>query len=109
MQLNFQHIISFLNFRNNLLMLYKNLPAIPFASVFLVRFFMDYVAALQMLCAGKWKNAWAVAQARWAYWQLKSQYREIRKQNIRLAVQPYPSTICRRSIIFDFYIRGKRK
>ena len=100
---------TFLNFRNNLLMLYKNLPTIPFVSVFFVRFFLDYVAALQMLCAGKWKNAWAVAQARWAYWQLKRHYRDIRKQNLRLAVQPYPTTISRRSIIFDFYVRGKRK
>jgi GT2 family glycosyltransferase len=100
---------TFLNFRNNLLMLYKNLPAIPFASVFFVRFFLDYIAAVQMLCAGKWQNAWAVVQARWAYWRLKRQYRDIRKKNIRLAVQPYPPTISQRSIIFDFYLCGKRK
>lgn len=100
---------TFLNFRNNLLMLYKNLPTFSFAVVFMVRFFMDYVAALQMLCARKWKNAWAVVRARWEFWKLRSQYRSMRQENLSLAKQSYPSLISRRSIIIDYYIRRLKK
>ena len=40
---------TFLNFRNNLLMLYKNLPEEELASVMRVRTFLDYCAALVWL------------------------------------------------------------
>jgi len=100
---------TFLNFRNNLLMLYKNLPTAKFYSVMVVRFFLDYVAALQMLCARKYLNAKAVLQARWDFWRIRRGYKDIRKNNLRNAANPYPNTICKRSIIFDYYLFGKRK
>lgn len=100
---------TFLNFRNNLLMLYKNMPSRTMWFVFFVRFFLDYVAAIQMLCAGKWLNAKAVIEARVSFLKMRSRYKKIREDNLRNAKTPYPSTICRRSIIFDYYLLGKRK
>ena len=100
---------TFLNFRNNLLMLYKNLPAPYWIIVSFLRFFLDYVAALQMLLSGKCLNAKAVFQARWAFLKMRRIYCEKRNCNIRKAQVSYPSTISRRSIIFDYYVRGKRK
>lgn len=100
---------TFLNFRNNLLMLYKNLPTISLIVVFVVRFFMDYVAALQMLCAGKLSNAKAVVQARVAFWRMKREYVAIRKSNLSASVNAYPSLISKRSIIVDYYLLQKRK
>ena len=44
---------TFLNFRNNLTMLYKNLPESELAHVMMVRRVLDYVAALKMLIADK--------------------------------------------------------
>jgi GT2 family glycosyltransferase len=43
---------TFLNFRNNLLMLYKNLPDDRLKSVMAVRTVLDYVAALSFLLKG---------------------------------------------------------
>lgn len=100
---------TFLNFRNNLLMLYKNLPAPYWIIVSFSRFFLDYVAALQMLLSGKCLNAKAVFQARWAFLKMRRICYEKRNCNIRKAKVSYPSTISRRSIIFDYYVRGKRK
>ena len=100
---------TFLNFRNNLLMLYKNLPTISLIVVFVVRFFMDYVAALQMLCAGKLSNAKAVVQARVAFWRMKREYVAIRKSNLSASVNAYSSLISKRSIIVDYYLLQKRK
>ena len=40
---------TFLNFRNNLLMLYKNLPDKELSHVMRIRFFLDYLAAFKFL------------------------------------------------------------
>ena len=100
---------TYLNFRNNLLMLYKNLPARYLLWVLLVRFFLDYVAALQLLLTGKPANARAAVKARLDYWRMKPQMKAAREENMRLAKVPYPQTICRRSVIWDYYIRQKRQ
>ena len=42
-----------LNFRNNLTMLYKNLPDHELKHVMFVRWFLDYVAAFEMLILGR--------------------------------------------------------
>lgn len=100
---------TFLNFRNNLLMLYKNLPTRKWILVMLIRFPLDYVAALQMLMSGKWLNFKAVWQARCAFWKLRTQYKTAKDDNIRKCKSPFPTIISKRSIIFDYYLRGKRK
>ena len=95
---------TFLNFRNNLLMLRKNLPLSRLWWVMLVRFFMDYLAALQMLLTKQFPNAKAVFEARCAYHKLKKQYprqRFITSQGAR--------NLSPRSIVFDFYVRRKRR
>ena len=100
---------TFLNFRNNLLMLYKNLPTSKWLLVMLIRWPLDYVAALQMLLSGKWLNFKAVFQARCAFWRLRKQYKAIRAANLRKSEVLYPTTISKRSIIVDYYLLGKRK
>lgn len=95
---------TFLNFRNNLLMLRKNLPMSRLWWVMIVRFFMDYLAALQMLATGQPLNAKAVFQARWAYHQMKKQYAVLRtKERMK------NNCIAQRSIVWDFYVRRKKK
>lgn len=100
---------TFLNFRNNLLMLYKNLPPVQWLLVMLIRWPLDYVAALQMLLSGKWLNFKAVFQARCAFWRLRKQYKAIRAANLRNSRVQYPTIISKRSIIVDYYLLGKRK
>ena len=55
---------TFLNFRNNLLMLYKNLPNGYLEPVLRLRTVLDYVAAFKFLLEGNWQNAKAVYLAR---------------------------------------------
>lgn len=100
---------TFLNFRNNLLMLYKNLPTMKWLLVMLIRLPLDYVAALQMLFAGKWLNFKAVLQARCAFWKLRISYKGKRSDCIRSSKTLNPTLISKRSIIFDYYLLGKRK
>ncbi|MBO4689958.1 MAG: glycosyltransferase family 2 protein [Paludibacteraceae bacterium] len=63
---------TYLNFRNNLLMIYKNKQH-PYGVLF-VRFFLDYAAALYFLLQGKWGSAKAVLTARRDYRQMRLAY-----------------------------------
>lgn len=100
---------TFLNFRNNLLMLYKNLSPSKLPWISLIRFFLDYVAALQMLLSGNRLNAKAVVNARCDFWRLRTSYKYKRSECIRSAKSTPIFTISKRSIIFDYYVRGKRR
>lgn len=100
---------TYLNFRNNLLMLYKNLPASRLWWVMSIRCVLDYVAFLQALLTGKAGNAKAIIKARFDYHKMKPTFKSKRLINLQQASVPYPTTISQRSIIFDYYIRHKRQ
>jgi GT2 family glycosyltransferase len=54
---------TYLNFRNNLLLLKNNLPAGRAIWVISIRFWMDLLALFRFLNEGKRKDAWAVSRA----------------------------------------------
>lgn len=106
--LNYEHPRkTFLNFRNNLLMLYKNLPTRRLIPTLLLRWSLDIVAALQMLLTGKSKNARAVIQARFAFWKAIPSFRIKRQENLQKAVIQLPKTMQPFSILWQYYIQGK--
>lgn len=74
---------TFLNFRNNLVMLYKNLPQEDLASVMRVRAVLDYVAAFSFMLKGQLPNALAVFRARRAYHSLRTSLAASRKENLK--------------------------
>lgn len=96
---------TFLNFRNNLIMLYKNLPDSELKSVMRVRFFLDYIAALFFLLKGELGNAKAVFKARKEYNQLKREFSADRKA-YRKQASLNLNGVYSKSIIYDYYLRG---
>ncbi|MBP7488133.1 MAG: glycosyltransferase family 2 protein, partial [Parabacteroides sp.] len=65
---------TFLNFRNNLLMLYKNIPEYALRRVMLSRRILDYIAAAKFLVSGYPSNAKAVYEARREFYRIKYRY-----------------------------------
>lgn len=63
---------TYLNFRNNLLMIYKN-KSFPWF-VLSIRFFLDYAAAIMFLLTGRAQSAKAVCEARRDYKQMRKKY-----------------------------------
>lgn len=97
---------TYLNFRNNLLLLYKNLPAEQLAGVMRVRRVLDYVAALKFLLTGCRGDFKAVLRARRDFGRIKKDYASARNENMRLAVTvPATSGF---SLLWQYYARGKR-
>lgn len=98
----------YLNFRNNLLMLYKNIPRPIFYSTFMVRHFFDLLAYLHLLLKGEWKNAHAVIQAYRDFYTIYPQYKISRTENIaKTTVQQIPGWYGK-SILLRYYFAGKK-
>ena len=100
---------TYLNFRNNLLMLYKNLPADELRSVMTVRAVLDYVASLKFLLTGGWGDFKAVLRARRDYKCLRDGYKSVREQNLALTVVPDVKERTRFSLLWQYYVKGKKR
>ena len=96
---------TFLNFRNNLLMLYKNLPAKELRGVLFVRGLLDYVAAAMFLVKGEWGNVKAVFRARREYRKLKTEFRASREDNLQKSVAMDVPERARYSILWKYHVR----
>lgn len=100
---------TFLNFRNNLVMLYKNLPQNELNKVMRVRTFLDYVAALTFLLKGQADNASAVLRARKEYKRICPSFSSSRAGNMRkISLNPIPERT-KSSILWQFYVRGCKR
>ncbi len=99
---------TFLNFRNNLVMLYKNLPQAELASVMRVRAILDYVAVLSFFLKGQIPNALAVLRARCAYRSLRSSYTAAREENLEKTSLSLIPERTKNSILAQFYLHGKK-
>ncbi|GHT03087.1 glycosyl transferase [Bacteroidia bacterium] len=99
----------FLNSRNNLIMLYKNLPKSHYNKVMVMRFFLDYAAAATFLVQRKPKQAWAILSARRDFYRKKSQFKAARAKNLKLAAGKTPATMYRKSILVQYYLCGKKQ
>lgn len=99
---------TFLNFRNNLLMLYKNLPEAELAGTLRVRRILDYVAALQFLLKGDTGNFKAVLNARKEYKKNRSDFEADR---VRIQSSSVLAQIPERMPIFllwQYYAKGMK-
>ncbi|MDR1542910.1 MAG: glycosyltransferase family 2 protein [Prevotellaceae bacterium] len=91
---------TFLNFRNNFLLLYKNLPAKKLFKVFIIRFLLDYAAFLQMIFQRKFKNAIEIPKARIAFYKMRKNFTQDRAKNLALTVNFFPKGMIKGLIFF---------
>lgn len=96
---------TYLNFRNNLSLLYKNLPANRVFWVIFYRILLDWVAAIKFLFSGGLADFWAVTRAHFAFYKRIPSIRKVRKTaTLRPVSQMY-----QRNIVFENFLKGKRK
>ena len=99
---------TFLNFRNNLLMLYKNLPVGELAQVMRRRALLDYVAAAKFLLSGNVGDFKAVVAARREFARVKDSYAAVRKENLGKAVRDDIPERVNFSILWQYYAKGRK-
>lgn len=74
---------TYLNFRNNLLMMYKNLPSDELRKVMIVRCFLDYLAVVFYILKFDFSNVTAVVKARKDYSSMRKDFKSLRDENLR--------------------------
>lgn len=100
---------TFLNFRNNLLMLYKNLPEKRLHRVMFVRFWLDMIAMLMFVAKLDVKDAAAVMRARREFRRLKPAFAQSRRENLAVTSVTSISECADFSILWKYYIGGIRR
>lgn len=96
---------TYLNFRNNLSVLVKNLPDRCVKRVIAFRIFLDWVAAFKFLFEGCFKDFLMVFKAHCDFYKRLKILRLKRKENTHQTV----SCIYKRNVVFDNVFGGKQK
>lgn len=99
---------TFLNFRNNLIMLYKNLPQEKLKRVMVARLILDYIAAVQFAITGKYANAKEVIRAHKDFYDNRRSYRQARLENLQKRVTEEIEAIYPKSILSAYYLKWVR-
>lgn len=93
---------TYLNFRNNLLLLYKNLPDAELRHVLRIRRWLDAVAALKELLTLNLPNFRAIRRARRDFRRECHNYDAVRQENLRLT--SIYNIRAREVILWHYYI-----
>ncbi|MDR1518156.1 MAG: glycosyltransferase family 2 protein [Dysgonamonadaceae bacterium] len=99
---------TYLNFRNNLLMLYKNVAKDNLLKIFLVRYILDALAYAHLLVQGNFKNAKSVVEAHRDFFKLRPSYKQIRKENLSKTTVKNVPGVLQESILWNYYFKGKK-
>lgn len=96
---------TYLNFRNNIILLYKNLPANRLFHVFILRFFLDITAAIRFLFDSGFGDFSAVFKAHYHFY--KSLKRNISKRH--KIKHNKVSKIYKKNLVINHYLGGIKK
>ena len=100
---------TYLNFRNNLTMLYKNLSDSEINHVMRMRRFLDYLAAFETLVLKRnWGDFKAIFKARRAFKVWKHEFDEDRRKIQAGRVKEEIPQVYNLSIIWQYYAKGKK-
>lgn len=94
---------TYLNFRNNLLMLYKNLPVRGRARFLFRRRLLDTIAWLKFVASFDFANASAVVKAHRDYAVMRKQYTCAATRNLLRN-----DSDSRRNILLEYYLKGHK-
>lgn len=96
---------TYLNFRNNFSLLYKNLPSNSLLRVFALRFMLDGIAGLKFLFEGGLQDFFAVIRAHFYFYgniyKLHKKRKKLKQQKV--------SQIYDGNIVVEHYLRSKNR
>ena len=99
---------TFLNFRNNMILLYKNLSDDQLKVVMRRRFWLDALACVYFLLTLQLGSCLAVWRGRWAFRKMKADFLADREKNLRATVVSSNEFLFPKSILWQYHVKGKR-
>lgn len=91
---------TFLNFRNSLLMLTKNLPKNKLVPILFLRLCLDGLAGIQFIFTGKFVNSFAILKAHISFYGLIN--KNLKKRNGKSADNYYHTN----SIVYNYFVKN---
>lgn len=95
---------TYLNFRNNLLMLHKNLPCKEGKKTLFVRRLYDTLAFVRFALLGQFSHARAILRAHNDFRQMRKRYTEFPNTDL---LKTFPES--GRNITIDYFLKGKKR
>jgi GT2 family glycosyltransferase len=97
---------TYLNFRNNLMMLSKNLSGFDKWSLLTKRFFLNNIAALQFLVKGEWQLCWAIIKAFYHFliWKPNAAF-TVAQPKLKMKLL---NGVIPKSIVYNYFIKKKK-
>ncbi|PCJ22877.1 MAG: dTDP-Rha--alpha-D-GlcNAc-pyrophosphate polyprenol alpha-3-L-rhamnosyltransferase [Flavobacteriales bacterium] len=92
---------TFLNFRNSLLTLHKNLPKKNRFGIIFTRLCLDGIAGMKFLISGKPNHTWAIVRSHFSFYSAISQNKTKRKQ----ANNPNLVGIINKSVVKAYFLK----
>lgn len=91
---------TFLNYRNGLAMMYKNLPDNQLFSIIFMRLVLDGVSSIKFLLAGSFKDIWAILKAHFAFYAMIPRLERTSPKPLK---DIYP-----KSIVLAYFLKKKK-
>jgi GT2 family glycosyltransferase len=99
---------TFLNFRNNFILLYKNLPPSGLYRILTARIVLDWISAFFFLVKAEFREGFAVIKAHFSILMHLRTIRKKRKDTRKVIREYKTSLLFPKSIVYQFFIRGVR-
>lgn len=91
---------TFLNYRNGLAMLYKNIPADKLFSTILLRLILDGISGIKLLVDGSFADFLAVIKAHFAFYAMIPKLERKSPKNV--------SKIYQKSIVWEYFVKKQK-
>jgi GT2 family glycosyltransferase len=98
---------TYLNFRNNLFLLYKNLTLKKLNKILLTRFFLDIIASMRFIVNFKLKFFYAIFKAYKNFYSNLSYLKSYRKSS-NFTEDVELNGILEKSIVWEYYFKNNR-
>jgi GT2 family glycosyltransferase len=99
---------TYLNFRNNLFLLHKNLPGKILHKTLFIRKMLDGISAIYFLKKGDFRNIRAIWKAHMDYYKSYDEMKLKRKETERISEENPWNYILNKSLVFEFYVKGNK-
>ncbi|GGM72772.1 glycosyl transferase family 2 [Dyadobacter beijingensis] len=94
---------TFLNYRNNLIMLYKNLPKGRRWKTIVIRLILDGISSVRFMATGAWPDVLAILRAHFAFYGMIP---ELTRKTERTR---YRAPLYYRSVVWEYFVLGKHR
>lgn len=94
---------TFLNYRNNLIMLFKNLPKGRRWKTVFIRLVLDGISSVRFMATGAWPDVIAIIRAHFAFYGMIPALLKTTERNT------YRAPLYYRSVVWEYFVLGKHR